>query len=122
MKKNGFTLIELLGVITVIGILCLITFPSIIEQIRLKETEIDEATQKIIESGVEIYLNYHETEYPKIPGETYCISLNNLVDDGILEEPIKNAKGNTLSLEIPIFVTVKSTSEFLMEYDSDECK
>lgn len=122
MKEKGFTLTELLGVITIIAILCLITFPSIISQIRGKEETIDNATKTLIESGVEIYMNYHETEYPKIVGKTYCITLKKLVDDKILEEPIKNAQGDDIYLGTPVLITVKSTSELLIEYNSETCQ
>lgn len=122
MNKKGFTLTELLGVITVVAILCLITFPSVISQIRGKEKVLDEATKTLIESGVEIYMNYHETEYPKTVGQTYCITLQKLVDDNLLEEPIQNAKGERIDLETPVLVTVKSTSALLMEYNSNTCR
>ena len=46
MKEKGFTLTELLGVITIIAVLCLITFPSIISQIKGKEETIDKVMEK----------------------------------------------------------------------------
>lgn len=120
-KKTGFTLVELLGVLTVVAILCLIAFPTIIKQIKGKETEVDDATKKILYGATEMYIEFHQAEYPKIEGGNYCIALQKLVEEDLLEEPLKTASGETLDLTKKISVTVKANSELKMEYPSEHC-
>lgn len=79
--KKGFTLIELLGVIALLGLLILVTYPTIMEQIEKKQNEVDEAKLEFIYSGADTYIAEHPEEYPYRVGNQYCIPLDTLVDD-----------------------------------------
>ena len=48
MKTKGFTLIELLGVVIILGILSLISFPIILNQIKNAKQGIKEGTKTLI--------------------------------------------------------------------------
>lgn len=90
--KKGFTLIEMMCVIVIVSLLSLVVLPTIINQYSNKKEEISEVTEKIIIDAAELYAR--ET------GETYQnITLNDLVEDGKLEKPIKDYKtGKEISL------------------------
>ncbi len=90
--KKGFTLVELLGVIVILGILAVIAFPTIINQITSARGEIDDSSNMLIFDAAENYF----LEYANLSEETgqkyYCVTLEQLVDEGLLNEPLKNAE------------------------------
>lgn len=79
--KKGFTLVELLGVIALLGLLVLVTYPMIMEQIEKKQKEVDSAKLELIYSGADSYIGEHPEEYPYRVGNQFCISLETLVND-----------------------------------------
>lgn len=79
--KNGFTLIELLATITLLGLLVIISYPVIMEQIEKKNKEVDKAELELIYSGTDLYIKENENSYPYRVGNKYCIKLQTLKDD-----------------------------------------
>ncbi len=79
--KKGFTLLELLGVIVLLGLLVLISYPVVIEQVEKKQKEVDNARLELIYSGADTYIKENVEEYPYRIGSQYCISLDTLVSD-----------------------------------------
>ena len=76
--KKGFTLIELLGVIIIIALLSLITFPSIINVIKGTNDKIDSETLKIVYNSVDIYISQNINDFPKIEGNKYIIDIEDI--------------------------------------------
>lgn len=110
MKKKGFTLVELLGVIVVLGILVLIAFPPIINQIRNARDKVSEGTLKLLYSATEKYMDENNNTYPRIIDRSYCISLQTLVDDGKLTDPITDSQtGSDIPLTNKIVITVNAS-------------
>ena len=93
--KKGFTLAELLGVITVIAVLAIIAFPPIINQLNRSKDELSDATLESIYSATELWIDRNQNTYPLNDGDIYCITLQELVDNGMLQEPIQDAKTGT---------------------------
>lgn len=106
MKKNGFTLIELLGVIIVLVALSLVTFPIIMNQFKKNKKEISAVMKTLIEDATITYIDEHANTYKKIDGNTYCITLSQLVEAEKLELPLTDP---TTGLEIPVAHRVKVT-------------
>jgi len=106
MKRKGFTLAELMGVITILGLIVLIALPPLIKQIKGTKTTIDEATEKLIIIGAENYVDENKNDYPRTNGNTYCITLQTLVDDNKLSKDLKDSDGNSIDLNKYIKVTV----------------
>ena len=79
--KKGFTLIELLGTIALLGLLVIISYPVVMEQIEKKQKEVDSARLELIYSGTESYVKAHPEDYPYRVGNQYCISLDLIVKD-----------------------------------------
>jgi len=106
MNKKAFTLVELMGVITVLALISLLIAPTIINQIKKSQGRIDDVTKKLIFSATELYLDNKLADYPKNNGSTYCIKLEDLVNDGKLSSPVLDASGNEISLNKIVNVEV----------------
>ena len=90
MKKHGFTLIELIAVVIILGLIAVVSFPILINQIKGTEIKIDSETKKILFSAAETYINDNLDNY-KYDG-TYCIQISGLIDDQYLSEEILNKR------------------------------
>ena len=97
MKNKGFTLIELLGVIMILAILSLITFPPLLDQIKKSKQEIKSSTQELIIDAAKDYYEDNINAYEKVEGMTYCIDINTLTDNGYLNKKIKDENINDIS-------------------------
>lgn len=97
MKNKGFTLIELLGVIMILAILALITFPPIIEEIKKSKSEIKGTTKVLIIDAAKDYYEDNVNNYELIEGVTYCININTLSEQGYLNKKIKDENLNNIS-------------------------
>lgn len=113
MKNKGFTLIEMIAVVGIIALIALISFPTIINQLGEKRQEISETTEKIIFDAADLYFSDHQSEYPKVTGESYCITLDTLVNSGMLKSPVTDYKTGD---EIPLTMNVKTTINSYLEY------
>ena len=90
MKKNGFTLVEILAVLVLIAAIVIISVPSILNYINGSKNEISEVTKKIVFSGAELYLEKEDVKLIT-NHQKYCVSLQTLVDSGLLDEGISDA-------------------------------
>ncbi len=104
MKKNGFTLAELLGVVVLLSVISLITFPIVIRQIQNTKTNISDATLKVIYDSAKLYVKDDSNTYQLIESDIYCITLQDLVDKLYLKAPIEDVKTGE---EIELTRTVK---------------
>ena len=86
--RRGFTLIELLGVIVLISLLILLTFPTIINFIKSKSDNNDSLVLELIYNAASIYVEENSTLYPKEENASYCISIEELISDGNLVSPV----------------------------------
>lgn len=107
-NKKGFTLVELLGVIVIIAVLSLVAFPGIMNQFRKSKGDISQATETIMKEAANVYLLDHPNEYPKVNGKYYCISVEQLINDGRLSEPFTDP---TTGNEIPKDYKIKAIVE-----------
>ena len=108
-NKSGFTLVELLSVIIILGLVSVMVVPRILSRLEGKKEEISELTMRTITTATDLYLQEYQIKYPKKDGNIYCISLQELVDNNRLIEPILDIKtGNNLSLETIIEVKIEN--------------
>ena len=98
--KRGSTLIEMLVVIVIISMLSIIVFPLIMNQFAEKKDSISDITKKMIIDAAELYARERNINYGSI-------SLKDLIDDGKLEEPIKDYKtGEIIPLSLKIYIDI----------------
>lgn len=90
--KRGFTLVELLGVIVILGVIAVIAFPSIINQITDARNNVEGSTNTLIFSAAKLYFEDYADLTETSRGKYYCTTLEALVDEGLLNEPIKDAQ------------------------------
>ena len=110
MKNNkAFTLVELMGVITMIALISVLVSPSIINQIRSSKDRVDKVTEKLIFSATDLYLDENKYEFPLKDGNDYCITLEDLVDDGKLQAPLLNSNGDEMDLKLYVMVAVSNS-------------
>lgn len=81
MNKKGFTLVELLATITIIGIICVIIFPSVSNLIRTNEASTAEEMGKMLIASAKKYVNDEKME-----GEgCYSIKAKELIEKELLQ-------------------------------------
>lgn len=111
--KKGFTLVEMISVVLIMALISITVLPSILNQVSNKTDEISEASEKVIFTAVSNYLNNKKVTYPKVPNNTYCVTLNELVKNGELTSPIKDLKsGNEIALNTVIKATLNGYADY----------
>ena len=99
MEEKGFTLAELLGVIVLLSVIAMISLPPIINQIKKAKDNISDATLTIISNSAKLYVDDRPNTYQLKNGDTYCITLQTLVDNAYLKAPIEDVQtGNEIEL------------------------
>ena len=88
MSNKGFTLIELLGVIIILALLMILTFPSIINSIKSTSNKKDKLVIDLVYSAAEMFIKDNRNIYPDEEGNSYCITLTDLIEHGDLKGPI----------------------------------
>lgn len=90
-RKNGFTLIEITAVVLILGVIFLMSFPTI--QRLMKKSEQDKEvydTENII-MAAKTYFNIHSSEYQFVDDTDIEVELNKLVEEDLIDD---NEYGN----------------------------
>ena len=87
MKNDrGFTLVEMLGTLIILIVVFMIVAPLLTKVIKDTNEEIDNATITVIEDATTDFLSEKNDIYPKNNDYTYCITLEQLLDNGNLTD------------------------------------
>ena len=86
--KKGFTLIELLAVIVILSIILLLNMPNISNSINKANKNTNKIMADMIYDATKKYIGYND-KYKEVKGNSYCITIKELVNDGLLEAPVK---------------------------------
>ncbi len=124
MKKNGFTLVEILGAIIILGLLFILAFPSIVDQITGITKDIDQATVQLIRNSTKVHMDKNENLFPIHSGNVYCISLQTLVSSGVLVEDLTDVKSNK-KIDLTQVVKVEIENEANIDYlivNANQCQ
>ena len=112
MKQKGFTLTEMIAVVLIIALLTIIILPSILNQLQSQKDNISEASMQLIYDATELYIKERQSMYPMVAGETYCISLESLVNVGKLKNPLQDlSTGKNIPLNKVVKVLVNEYEE-----------
>ena len=109
MKTKGYTLMELLGVMIILGLILLISFPALINQIKKSNDAIDETTKLLIFNSTELYIDNNQNIYPMLSGDIYYVQIQALVDEGLVSENLKDLDVNNW---VKVTVNANSTLSF----------
>lgn len=119
MKNKGYTLIELLGVMILLALLISLVLPSVINSIKLSSEEQDSLTNKLIINAAKTYIDDNADDFYSIYGNTYCISLNTLVENNYLKDSVElDGKNATNSKSVKVNYTNKYSYEIV---DNNAC-
>ena len=119
--KKGFTLAELIGVVIILALIALLAFPPILNSIRKTKGELSDASKEILYNATELYVSENLNDFPKYNGNTYCVTLNDLVTNEYLPTKVYDATtGEEISLDSKVEVKVENDS---YTYNTNnECK
>lgn len=121
MKKNGFTLVELLAVITLVALLTTVIITAVSSSYKNMRKDLNESQVNLIYSATDTYVQRYKNAYPEEEGSEYCILLEDLVMEGLLEDNLKDAMENkNIDLSLGIKVTVDSKKSYHFELDTKE--
>ena len=115
--KKAFTLVELLGVIIILGVLALITFPIIDKSIKQSKEKALQATIANIEDAANKYSVEHDlgysTSYQKM-------NLSELVNSGYLKDDLINPVTNSKLKGCVLYKWDEEYKQYEFKYD-EEC-
>ena len=115
--KKGFTLIEMLGVIAVLAVILLVTFPALSKS--LKNTKNNEQNNFLnnIKVSAEAYIELNRDRYPELvePNNQIEITIQDLYDSNLLK-----GQNNDISTTDIITVVVGSDLELKYYFDGKE--
>lgn len=121
--KRGFTLIELISAITLLALILLLAVPAIVNQLSEKKNELSDTTLKILYNAAELYMDDNNVLSTLEAGDTYCVSLDRLVQDKYLKSPIKDVNtGGEIALTKKVKVTINSNLEYDKYILVDKCE
>lgn len=94
MKNEGYTLIELLAILVILGVIIMISVPSITGVINSSKDQLYDEQVRILENAARTYMSENSTLLPD-DGNSEFVKIKDLIDDGIIsEDKIKNPKKN----------------------------
>lgn len=119
--NKGFTLIELLAVIIVLSLISTLAVPTVINQLAKNKEKTSGVMSEIMNSAVELYLDYHQDKYSMTNGDLYCVKIENLINEGFLVEPVLDPiSGDSYSKNSFIKINVGENSDLLSTV-TEEC-
>lgn len=122
MKEKGFTLIELIGVITLLAIIILITYPSIVNIIKKSNNKIDSATSALIISGAKNMVDENKNSYPLTNGNVYCVTIKSLINKGYVISDLENGNGNKINTDRYVMIKVNSNKyKYTILAEAEKC-
>ena len=116
MNKKGFTLVELIGVVVILGLIALIAFPALLNQINTSKNEVSESVRELVISSSKSYVENDTQLAPK----KYCITFEELIDGGYLTEGIVSSERDKLQNK-RVMVTYYNNKYNYELVDSKDC-
>ncbi|MFV0250325.1 MAG: competence type IV pilus major pilin ComGC [Bacilli bacterium] len=122
--KKGFTLIEMIAVVMILGLLTLLVVPNIMNQISDKKDDVSEISLNVIYQATQLYMDERTSIYIYEASNSYCITLETLVNDGKLTNPLLDlTTGDEITLERGVKVTFNTYNDPVFELKTtSNCK
>lgn len=90
MNNKAFTLVELVGVVVILALIFLVTYPNIVRLSKKEDNKKYDLMVKDLCLAGESYI--YETGMTITPNENIIILIQNLVDYGLVDEDLKDVK------------------------------
>ena len=121
MKNKGFTLIELLAAIVLLAILTLITVTTASSQYKKEKSKLSLKQQKMIKLSAEMYVTDNKEAIKKQELNCFSLPVKFLIDEGYLDEDIKDVNTKELLKDSKLYVNVtQDLKKFSYDVKSDE--
>ena len=118
MKNKGFTLIELLATITLLALIMLVVMPALVKQSDKVKKDLSKSQVDLIYSATESYVKKYKNNYPVVLGQTYCVTLKELANEGLLPNDLTNYM-NDIDVDMNLGVKITVDSKISYSYDFD---
>ena len=86
MKNKGFTLIEITAIVLILGVIFIMSFPTIQRLMKKSEQDKDRYSSEDINMAAKTYLNIHSSEYEFTDGSDITIKLSKLVEEELIDD------------------------------------
>ena len=86
MKNKGFTLIEITAVVLILGVIFLISFPTLHNILKKSDKDQVDVDNKNIIMAAKTYINLHKDDYDFNEGATQIVYLNDLVKEELVDD------------------------------------
>ena len=106
MKNKGFTLIELLAALVLLALLSLITVTTASSQYKKGKTKLENNQKQMIKLSAEMYITDNKSEIAKQDIDCFSLDLKFLIDEGYLDEDIKDINTKELLKDSNFYVNV----------------
>ncbi len=106
--NKGFTLVEIIGVVIILGLITLLAFPLVLRTIKNSQEQISESTKELIYTSAAQYTSKYENDFPKIYGNVYCITLEQLINEDFLTSAVENENLGSYGIQTKVKVTIDS--------------
>lgn len=109
-NKKGFTMVELLGIITILGVLLIMTVPSLTATLkRSTQKEYDSFIDNLL-IATETYIESNRSLYPSLdkPSGRAIISIQTLIDNNLIEKTVIDPKTEE---EVPTYNTITAIKQ-----------
>ena len=117
LSNKGFTLIELLATILIIGLVLGLTTYGIISSVKSAKDEGSKLTLAGIKEAARTYSNEYTDDTWKASNKLnniyFCTTIQELINNGLLDKNAKNVEGNTIGLNDYIAVVKDKTTKVI---------
>lgn len=119
MKNRGFTLVEILAVITLIGVLALITIPTIDVVIKSTREKGYENQKEVILSAAKDYGASNMMDLPTVDGDYVYITLGDLKLGGFIEVDVINPINEMCISNDTVIVITRKNNNYTYKFQDE---
>ena len=112
MNKKGFTLVEIIGVVVILGLIALLAFPKILNMIKQSENKLSDSAKTLIYMASSQYTAKYINDFPKVEGNVYCITIEDLIKEDFLTTSIQNENLGDFGLQTKIKITINDNQKY----------
>lgn len=115
--KKGFTLIEMLGIITILAVVLLVTYPNLNKALKQMKENTNNNFTNNLRISTEAYIELNRNKYPELEeiGGTATITIQDLYDTNLLKGQYEN-----IDLTDQITITVQSDKTLAYSYKGSQ--